>query len=187
LQTFWERVLGWLRPADERDPIPIHEARVGLSANKPFLDLFIYEDTGGVDGQFRFSVFPVNEKGSKTEGTLQKLAPGHYQVPLPLTAPGDYRVELTEERRGRRVTYPPIGYSLPYDLNSELPRPDFNLSLLNALAQASGGEINPKSLGALEKQDFTNISRPLRQVLIICAAVLFLFEIVARKLFLSDA
>ena len=186
LQTFWERVLGWLRPTDDRDPIPLHEARVGLSANKPFLDLFLYEDTGA-DGQFRFSVFSVNGKGSKIEGVLQKLAPGHYQVPLPLTSPGDYRVELTEERRGRRVTYPPIGYSLPYDLNSELPRPDFNLPLLNALAQASGGEINPKHRGSLEKQDFTNTYRPLRQVLIICAAALFLFEIVTRKLLLSEA
>jgi len=186
LQTFWERVLGWLRPSDERDPIPVHEVRVGLSANKPFLDLFLYEDTGA-DGQFRFSVLSVNGKGSKIEGVLQKLAPGHYQVPLPLTAPGDYRVELAEERRGRRVAYPPIGYSLPYDLNSELPRPDFNLSLLNTLAQASGGEINPKSLGSLEKQEFTNIYRPLRQVLIMCAAALFLFEIAARKLFLSES
>jgi len=186
VQTFWERVLGWLRPSDERDPIPVHEVRVGLSANKPFLDLFLYEDTGA-DGQFRFSVLSVNGKGSKIEGVLQKLAPGHYQVPLPLTAPGDYRVELAEERRGRRVAYPPIGYSLPYDLNSELPRPDFNLSLLNTLAQASGGEINPKSLGSLEKQQFTNIYRPLRQVLIMCAAALFLFEIAARKLFLSES
>ena len=183
LQTFWDKLLGWLRPSDERDTIPVHEARVGLSANKPFLDLFLYEDTGA-DGQFRFS---VNGKGSKAEGVLQKLAPGHYQAALPLAAPGDYRVELTEERRGRRIAYPPIGYSFPYELNSELPRPDFNLPLLNTLAQASGGEINPKSIESSEKQDFTNTYRPLRQALIICAAALFLFEIVARKLFLSEA
>jgi len=182
LQTFWDKVLGWLRPNDERDSIPLHEARVGLSANRPFLDLFVYDDIGA-DSQFRFS---VNGKGSKAEGALQKIAAGHYQVALPLTAPGDYRVELTEERRGRRVAYPPIGYSLPYELNSELPRPDFNLPLLNALAQASGGEVNPKSIEYLQKQDFTNIYRPLRQALIMWAAALFLFEIVARKLFFSE-
>ena len=101
-------------------------------------------------------------------------------------APGDYRIELTEERRGRRVAYPSIGYNLPYELNSELPRPEFNLPLLNLLAQASGGEINPKSIEYLQKQDFTDIYRPLRQPLIMWAAALFLFEIVARKLFLSE-
>ncbi len=178
LQTFWDKVLGWLRPSDERDPIPVHETRVGISANRPFLDLFLYEDIG-VDSQFRFS---VNGKGGKAEGTLRKLAAGHYQVALPLSAPGDYHVELTEERRGRRVTYPPVGYSLAYELGSELPRPDFNLSLLNTLAQTSGGEINPESLESLQKQDLTNIYRPLRQALIMWAAALFLLEIAARKL-----
>jgi Ca-activated chloride channel family protein len=183
LQTFWDKVLGWLLPNDERNPIPVHEARVGLSANRPVLDLFVYEDTGA-DSQFRFS---VNGKGSKAEGVLQRLAAGHYQVALPLTAPGDYRVDLTEERRGRRIAYPSIGYSLPYELNSEFPRPDFNLPLLNALAQASGGEINPKSAESLQKPDLTNIYQPFRQILIVLAAALFLCEIIARKLFLSEA
>ncbi|HXV81694.1 MAG TPA: VWA domain-containing protein, partial [Candidatus Binatia bacterium] len=183
LESFWEKVLGWLRPIDVRDPIPVHEARVGLAGNRPFLDLFIYEDTGA-DGQFRFS---VSGKGSRVEGVLQKLAAGHYQTALPLTASGDYRIEITEDRRGRRVAYPPIGYSLPYELDSEFPRPDFNLSLLNKLAQASGGEINPKSIKSLEQQDLINSYRPLRQALIICAAALFFLEIVARKLLLPEA
>jgi uncharacterized membrane protein len=182
LQTFWDRVLGWLRPSDDRDSIPVHEARVGLSENRPFLDLFVYEDVG-TESQFRFI---VNGKTSKGEGVLQKLAVGHYQVALPLSAPGDYRIELTEERRGRRVAYPPVGYRLPYELNSEFPRPELNLSLLNALAQVSGGEINPESLESLKKQGLANTYRPLRQALVVLAAVFFLLEIVVRKLFLSE-
>jgi Ca-activated chloride channel homolog len=182
LQTFWDKILGWLRPNDDRDPIPAHEARVGLADNRPVLDLFVYDDIG-VDSHFRFS---VNGKGSKAEGLLQKTATGHYQAALPLAAPGDYRIDLIEERRGRRVAYPSVGYNLPYELNGELPRPEFNLSLLNRLAQATGGEINPKPLEYLQKQAFTNIYRPLRQPLIILAAALFLFEIIARKLFFSE-
>jgi Ca-activated chloride channel family protein len=183
LQNFWGRVLGWLHPSDDRDSIPLHEARVGLSANRPVLDLFIYEDTGP-ESQFRFS---INGKGGKVEGVLQKLAAGHYQVALPLATPGDYRIELTEERRGRRVAYPPIGYSLPYDLDKEIPRADFNLLLLNKLAQASGGEVNPKLTESSIKQEISNSYRPLRQLLMIWAAVFFLLEIVARKLFFSEA
>jgi Ca-activated chloride channel family protein len=183
LQTFWGKVFGWLHPADDRDSIPPHEARVGLSANRPFLDLFVYEDTGP-DSQFRFA---VNGKQGKVEGLLQKLAAGHYQITLPLTAPGDYRIELTEERRGRRVAYPPIGYSLPYDLEKEIPRADFNLPLLNKLAQASGGEVNPKFTESSTTHEITNTYRPLRQLLMICAAVLFLMEIVARKLLFAEA
>jgi Ca-activated chloride channel homolog len=183
LKAFWDRVLTWLHPSDERDSIPSHEARVGLSGNRPFLDLFLYEDTGA-DSQFRFA---VNGNRVKVEGALQKLAAGHYQAPLPLSTPGDYRIELTEERRGRRVAYPPIGYSLPYELDNELPRPDFNLPLLSALAQASGGEINPRFIESSKEQEVTNTFRPLHQPLIIWAGVLFLLEIVARKLLFPEA
>jgi uncharacterized membrane protein len=182
LQLFWGKVLGWLHPSDERDSIPVHEARVGLSANRPFLDLFVYEDTGP-ESHFHFA---VNGKGGKVEGSLQKLAAGHYQVALPLADPGDYRIDLTEERRGRRLVYPTIGYSLPYDLDQEIPRADHNLRLLNKLAQASGGEVNPKLTEASRKPDFTNAYQPLRQLFMVWAAALFLLEIVARKLFFSE-
>ena len=183
LQTFWGKVLRWLRPVDESDPIPVHETRVGFSGNRPFLDLFLYEETGA-DSQFRFS---VSGKGSKADGALQKLATGHYQVALPLTSAGDYRIEITEDRRGRRVTYPPVGYSLAYEPNSELARPEINLPLLSKLAQASGGEINPRSIEALQQQELMNVHRPLRQGLIILAAALFLIEIAARKLLFPEA
>ncbi|HSF57771.1 MAG TPA: VWA domain-containing protein [Candidatus Binatia bacterium] len=183
LQPFWAKVFGWLHPSDERDSIPVHEARVGLSANRPFLDLFVYEDLGP-ESHFHFA---VNGKGGKLEGGLQKLAAGHYQVALPLTTPGDYRIELTEERRGQRIVYPPIGYSLPYELDTEIPRADFNLPLLNKLAQASGGEVNPKLTESSIKPEITKTYLPLRQLLMIWAAALFLFEIVARKLFYNEA
>jgi hypothetical protein len=176
LQPFWDKVFGWLRPSDEREPIPAHEVRVGLSDNQALLDLFIYEDISG-DSQFRFSV------NGKTEGLLQKTAAGHYQGVLPLATPGDYRIDLIEEHRGRRVAYPSVGYNLPYELNAELPRPEFNLPLLNRIAQASGGEINPKSSVYLKKPELTNIYHPIRQPLIIWAGALFFFEIIARKLF----
>ncbi len=183
LQNFWDKTLGWLRPVDDRNLVPVHEAQVGLSGNAPFLDLFLYEDNG-TDGQFRFT---LTGRGSKADGVLRKLAAGHYQAALPLTASGDYRVDIVEDRRGLRIAYPPVGYSLPYELNSEIPRPDFNLPLLNKLAQASGGEINPKSIESAQQGELTTGYRTLRQALIIAAAVLFLLEIAARKLLFSIA
>jgi uncharacterized membrane protein len=176
LQPFWDKVFGWLRPSDERAPIPSHEVRVGLSDNQVLLELFVYEDING-DSQFRFSI------NGKTEGLLQKTAAGHYQGVLPLTDPGDYRIDLIEEHRGRRVTYPPVGYNLPYGLSAELPRSEFNLPLLNKIAQASGGEVNPQPSVYLKTPDFTAIYRPLRQPFIIWAGALFFLEVIARKLF----
>jgi len=180
LQNFWGKILDWLRPSEE--PIPLHEARVSLSASQPVLELFAYEEASA-DSQFRFSVIG---KSGRSEGTLRKLAPGHYQAELPISVPDDYRVELTEERRGRRIPYPPIGYTLPYDRESEIARPEFNTNLLIQLAQATGGEINPESPDKFQKQDVTRNYQPMRQPLIVLAFVLFLLEIAARKLLLSE-
>ena len=180
LQGFWEKVLTWLRPVEE--PIPLHDARVSLSGNGPVLELFAYEEASAAS-RFRFS---IQGKGGKTEGALSKLAPGHHQASLPISSPGDFRIELFEERQGRRITLPPIGYTLPYELSSEQPRPEFNTSLLLKLAQTSGGEINPRSPDSLKKQNVTKSYAPYRQTLMLLAFALFLAEVAARKLLFSE-
>jgi hypothetical protein len=180
LQSFWEKILGWLRPKEE--PIPLHEARVSLSGNQPVLDLFAYDDAS-IDSRFRYA---VSGKSGKTEGPLKRLAAGHFQTVLPISAPGDYRIEVTEDRRGRPVGYPPINYTLPSARDSELPRPDFNHALLAKLAQASGGEINPPPSAAAAKRQVTRNFEPVRQPLIVAAFLIFLLEVAIRKLLFSE-
>ncbi len=53
-----------------------------------------------------------------------------------------YRIELVEERAGNRLPYPPLGYTLAFDLNVETPRNYVNTTLLGRLAQATDGVIN---------------------------------------------
>ena len=180
LQKFWEKTLDWLRPGEEA--IPLHEARVSLAGNQPVLDLFMYEEASS-DSQFRFT---VEGKGGKTDGALKKLAPGHYQSGLPITSPGDYRISMVEDRRGRRIPLPPLGYTLSQDLSRELPQPYFNTNLLAKLAQASGGEINPKAVATLSHQEVTRSYTPMRQPLIILTLVLFFLEIAFRNLVISE-
>jgi len=181
LQGFWGRILEWLSPAEE-NLVPAHEARVSFAENRSILDLSIYEE-GSANSQYRFT---ISGKGGKSEGTLDKLAPGHYQVALPIFDPGDYRIDLLEERSGRKIPFPPIGYTLAYDKSSEVPRPEFNTRLLARLAQASGGEINPKSVGT-EKTDIVSKSyEPIRQPFIILAFCFFLFEVALRKLAFAE-
>ena len=182
LQNFWGKILDWLRPGPAEEPVPLHEARISLSANDPVLDLFVYEQASA-DSQFRFL---ATGKSGRSEGALKKLAPGHYQAALPISVPGEYRIELTEERRSRRIPYPPLGYILPYDRESEIARPEFNSALLLQLARATGGEINPKAQDTLQKQNVTRKFQPMRQPLIILAFLFFILEIAARKIIFSE-
>jgi uncharacterized membrane protein len=180
LQRFWDKVFGWLRP--EEEPVPSHEARVTVSEHQPVLDLFVYEEAS-LNSRFRFS---VSGKNGKNDGTLKKLADGHFQAALPIYVPGDYHIEVTEDRQNRQIRYPAIGYTLSYIFDSEFPRNEFNNSLLSKLAQTTGGEINPKSLDTTRNREFTSTSKPMRQTLIVAAFLLFIFEVALRKLFFAE-
>jgi hypothetical protein len=175
LQSFWTRVIEWLTPPEE-NLVPAHEARVSFSENRSVLDLTVFEETGA-NNQYRFSM----SGKSKAEGTITRVAPGHYQTTLPATEPGDYRIDVWEERGGRRIAFPPVGYALAYSLKSELPRPQFNMRLLSRIAQATGGEINPLSAHNQPQISTTKSYVPLKQPLIILAFCLFLAEVALRK------
>ncbi|HVO96240.1 MAG TPA: VWA domain-containing protein, partial [Terriglobales bacterium] len=100
LQGFWGKVLEWLSPNEEVE-IPAHDARVSFADNRTILDLAVYEDASA-NSQFRFA---VSGKSGKSEGNLTKFAPGHYQAVLPISAAGSYRIDLTEDRGGRRIAF----------------------------------------------------------------------------------
>jgi hypothetical protein len=180
LQGFWSRIIDWLVPVEE-NLLPAHEVRVSFSDNRSVLDLSIFEEAAA-NSLYRFS---MTGKAGKADGVLTKLAPGHYQAVLPVSQPGDYRIDIVEERGARRIAFPPVGYSLTYPLGGELPRPEFNTRLLNRLAEATGGEINP---GANPAQ-VTSISKahsPLKQPLIVLAFCMFLLEVALRKLAFAE-
>jgi Ca-activated chloride channel homolog len=181
LQPFWSRLLDWLSPPPE-NLVPAHEIRVSYLENRAVLDLSIYDDASA-NSQYRVM---VNGKGVKAEAILTKLAPGHYQLPLPISQPGDYRIDLTEERGGRRIPFPPIGYTLSYDLSGEVPRPEFNTRLLSRLAQATGGEINPRSVPAQANTTITTTYQPIKEPFLILAFCLFLLEVALRKFVFAE-
>ncbi len=176
LQAFWARLLDWLNPPEE-NLVPAHEVRVSYSEERAILDLSIFDDASA-NSQYHFV---INGKGVKADGILTKLAPGHYQVPLPISQQGDYRIDLVEERGGRRISFPPVGYTQSYDLTSEMPRPEFNNRLLSRIAQATGGEINPSSIETQTKSTVIKTYEPIKQPFLVLAFCLFLFEVALRK------
>jgi uncharacterized membrane protein len=181
LQSFWDKVLDWLKP--EMEAVPLHESRVSLLNMRPVLDLYVYEEASA-GSQFSFS---IGSRNGKNSGILKKLAPGHFQTILPISAPGDYKIELSELRRERRIALPNLSYSLPYNVNTELPRPGFNTALLAQLAQASGGEINPGMHEASRQPTVKNLMASKRDPLIVLAFLLFLLEVALRKFVLAEA
>jgi len=174
LERFLGKVFDWLSPMGQ--PLPPYDARINLIGERPVLDLFIY----GAENDGNLFHFSVNGPKVREEGALRRVAPGHYQTGLPFSSPGDYRMELVEERRGQRILYPPLGYTLA-SRPKEISRGDFNLSLLEELARATGGEVNPRIQARQKIQDRIQTMTPLRPYLVFAALALFLLEIFFRR------
>ena len=181
LERFWGQVFEWLRPIKES--LPAHEIRINQMNGRIVLELYLYAE--GHDGVlFRYS---FSGKGAGGEGVLNRLAPGHYQTILPLSAPGDYRIGLVEERHEQRLSYLPVGYTLSSDPKAEVVRGDFNIPLLEKIARSTGGEINPRRGEAIKSQEgVTRTYKPLRSQLLLLALGLFLAEIIFRRFFLPS-
>ena len=181
LQSFWARLFEWLVPT-QANLVPAHEARVSVVGDRAVLDLSVFEDSGA-SSQYAYS---ISGKGTKLIGNLARLADGHYQATLPITQSGEYRIDLSENRAGRVIGFPPIGYSFPNIARGEVPRPEFNTKLLTRMAEATGGEINPKSFENLSKTRVLKDQQPLRNALIVLAACLFFIELAMRKFALGE-
>jgi len=177
LEKFWGRVLEWLRPPKE--PFPPHEVRINLLGNHPVVDLYLYgEENDGSLFRYTFS-----GKAGVGEGLFRRLAPGRYQATLPFSVPGDYRIDLTEERQGQKLSYPPLGYTLAFDPRIEMPQDDFNLSLLEQLARSTAGTVNPEGEKKPRHQEVIRTGQSLRFPLVFVALNLFLLEIILRRVF----
>jgi hypothetical protein len=181
LERFWGEVFAWLKP--ERDLLPLHEVRVNVTEDQPVLDFYVYSQE--FDGHvFRYTY--SGPKGIEGKGLLQRLAPGHYQSKLPFVASGDYRIELKEERQDRLIPYPIAGFSLPVKAKGDVYMAGLNLTLLDQIAQTTGGEVNsgpekaPTTGHAAVKVTF------FRPYFVSLAALLFLFEVFFRRFFLGE-
>lgn len=176
LERFWGRVFEWLIPPKES--LPPHEVRVNPQRDHAVLDFYLYEEKGG-GRLFRYS---FSGEGAAGEGILKRLAPGRYQAQLPIATPGNYRIEVSEERDGRRTAYPLTGYTLHVDPKEEIPRGRVNLPVLEQLARLSGGEINPKPRELPVKVEVLHASKSYRTHIIFLALALLLIDFIATRL-----
>lgn len=163
--------------------LPAHEARINLVENRPVLDFYFYsqESHGNI---FRHSF--SGGKGDQGDGTLERVAPGHYRSELPFTAAGDYPIALKEEWRGRIVDYLVVGYTLPVEAKGDIFKDGFNLRLLEEIARSTGGTINPGPEQE-QKTEYTAVKVTfLRSYFIFFATLLFLLEVFFRRFFLGE-
>ena len=173
---FWEQVVRWsLQKKEKKEKKTDFAVELGHTDEGLVIDLFSH----GTQEKGRTAFAEIRQPSDTTSSLpLERLAPGHYQGVSTSSQPGDYRVELTLPSG---ETLGPLGYTLPELRHvDEAPQPQPNLALLETLARATGGSVNP-DVSALTQPVSEPAQQPLLPYLIPLAMGLYLFELLVRR------
>jgi hypothetical protein len=170
----WPQVVRWCLPEVERKDTHF-SVELGHNDEGLVVDVFSY----GASEEGRTASAKINGPGDNGRTLpLERLAPGHYQGMLADPQSGDYRVEVVLPS-GEKIG--PLGYTVPPRLTGEAPQPQANLSLLTALAAATGGGVNP-DVSALIQPTSPPEHLSLLPYLISVAMALYFLELLVRRL-----
>ncbi|MGH8009716.1 MAG: glutamine amidotransferase, partial [Candidatus Binatia bacterium] len=170
---FWAQALRWSMPEAKRKESHF-SVELGHDESGLLIDLFSY----GASEEGRVASAKVNGPGKNDASfPLERLAPGHYQGAHSTTLAGDYRLTVTLPSG---ETLGPLGYTLPPLRAREVPQPQPNLSLLETLARATDGSVNP-DIATLVQPISPPEQQPLLPYLIPLAMALYFIELLVRR------
>lgn len=175
--TFWEQIVRWsVQNTHRQEKKTDFAVELGHTDQGLIIDLFSHASQE--HGRTAFAEIRLPSDTTRAL-SLERLAPGHYQGVYPSPQPGDYRVEL---RLPSGEMLGPLGYSVPkLDQKGEVPRLQPNLVLLETLAQATDGSLNPDPSAVIHAVSPAQ-PQPLLPYLIPLAVGLYLLELLVRRM-----
>jgi len=175
----WDRLFNWLTP--ETRNAEKFDVELGYQGGRINIKLNDYSSEFG-SGMNVLNVSASGPHDLRYETALSQQVPGEYSGSIDAPTPGTYYIGIRAPGGSRAATFPPLAYTVSPAVLAELPRPAPNYGLLERLAAATGGRLNP---GALE----TGLSRPtlerresLNSFLIIAAMIIMIGEALVRRL-----
>jgi uncharacterized membrane protein len=173
----WDRLIAWMTPpAQAAQQFAI---AMGYRSGRIELKLTDYSDNAAAVNR------PLNATittpgGARYDAILSQEGPGELAGSFEAPKPGTYYIALAS--RGGGGTFPPLAYTVSSAVNAELPRPTPNYGLLEQLASATGGRLNPApSELALSRPQFEHTGS-MSAWLILLAMLLVIVEALVRRL-----
>ena len=174
----WDRLLGWLSP--QVTTVPKVDVALGYSDGRLRLRLTDYDETSPATHMVSATV--TRPDGSTGELVLSEETLGEMTASFDAPRPGVYYIQLKSSPGGKGGTFPPLAYTVSPAVMAELPRPAPNYDLLEALASATGGRLNP-TLGEIALARPTLERRAsLSSYLLVTAMILLIGEALVRRL-----
>jgi Mg-chelatase subunit ChlD len=177
LSQLWHKLVAWMTPetpSEEKFAIA-----VGYRSGRISLNLTDYsDDPRTVERPVNAAITAPN--GARLDATLARQAPGELGGSFAASKPGTYYISLKSE--GGAQAFPPLAYTVSPTMNNEMPEPAPNYALLEHLASATGGQLNPtlgaEGAGRPEAERITSLSA----YCIVAAMILLIAEALIRRL-----
>ena len=175
----WDRLLGWMTPRNATGTQKF-DVELGYQGGRINIRLNDYSDvTTKTAGMLTTTV--TRPDATRIETALSEEVPGEYSGSIEAPTPGTYGISVRAPG-DKSQTFPPLAYTVSPAVLAEVPRPAPNYGLLERLASATGGRLNPDiaevGLGRpnLERRDSLN------PFIIIAAMILLIGEALVRRL-----
>jgi Ca-activated chloride channel homolog len=174
----WDRILAWMTPESAAEQKT--DVALGYQAGRIQVKLTDYSDQPGFESHL-VTATVTRPDGTRAMTALGEEAPGELAGSIDAPEPGTYYIEMKSADSKARPL-PPLAYTVSPAVTAELPRTEPNYALLEQLAAATGGRLNP-STSDLE------ITRPsiarhesLDAYLVVTAMLLLIGEALMRRL-----
>ena len=174
----WNRILTWMTPetaAEQKIDVAL-----GYQAGRIRVKLTDYSDSPGF-GSHLVTAMVTRPDGSKTQTALGEEAPGELAGAIDAPEPGTYYIEVKSADR-KATPLPPLAYTVSPAVTAELPRPEPNYALLERLASATGGRLNPSTSDVEITRPTLERRESLDAYLVVVAMILLIGEALVRRL-----
>jgi Mg-chelatase subunit ChlD len=174
----WDRLVAWMTP--QTTTAQKFDVALGYRAGRIEIRLTDYSDTLRASGRPLDAVVRMPD-GSRSEAILSPEAPGELSGSLEAAKPGNYYIQIRPPS-GSDETFPPLAYTVSPTIDAEAPRPMPNYGLLEQLASATGGRLNPSADELATSRPHFEHTASFSPWLIVSAMILLIAEALIRRL-----
>jgi von Willebrand factor type A domain len=175
----WSKLFAWMTPetsnAQEKFAVAL-----GYRDGRIHLRLTDYSERPAPSaGLVRVTVTRPN--GSRIQSALSEEVPGELYGSFDAPRSGTYHIELKATTKDARP-FPPLAYTVSPAVDAELPRPEPNYTLLEHLASATGGRLNPSAADLVLTHPEHEITESMAAYSLLAAMILLIGEALVRRL-----
>lgn len=174
----WSRMFAWMTPQTAQEQNI--QVALGYESGQIRMKLTDYSEHPGF-GTHPITATVTRPGGNRAEVALSEVAPGELSAAIDAPKPGTYYIDLRSSDP-KREKFPPLAYTVSPASNAEIPHPTPNYSLLEHLASATGGRLNPSIADLALSRPTIERKMPLDWYIVLAAMLLLIGEALIRRL-----